>query len=138
MELNLSLEGLQLRFQRISRPDLFLHVLQLLELRFGRVVFVEGIAAGNHPVARRGGAIAERAADQFIRQRAFLHGFGEHVGITQHHAPQAHHVHPTIAHDVLRDVRQVFLQVAVRACLKKKMIRNRGVSVENKLIKRMI
>ena len=113
MELNPSLKCLQCRFQTISRPDLLLHFLQLRELRLGGIIFIQRITAGDHSVARRGGAIAERTADQFVRQRTFLHRFRQHVRIAQDHTPQAHHVRPTVAHDVLRHVRQVFLQVAV-------------------------
>jgi hypothetical protein len=42
------------------RPHFFLDLFQPLKLRLGGVVFVERVTAGNHPVARRGRAIAER------------------------------------------------------------------------------
>ena len=52
-----------LAIRSASRADFLLDLLQLLKLRFGRIVFVERITAGNHPVARRGGAIAECPAN---------------------------------------------------------------------------
>lgn len=96
-----------------SRPDLLLELLQLLKLRLGGVILVQRIAAADHSVARRGRAIAERAANEFRRQRAFLHRIGQNRRVRQDHPAKANDVHPAIAHDVLRDVRQVFLQITV-------------------------
>ena len=106
-----SREGL--RQHLISRPNFFLPFLQLLELGFGGIIFIQWIAAGNQAVAGRCGAITEGAADLLRCDPPGFHRFSEHVWITQDHAAQSDHVRPAVAHDGLRNVRQVFLQVAI-------------------------
>src|SRR5207302_2175865 len=95
------------------RSDRLLDFPQLLGLRFARVILVERVTAADQAVARRGGAIAERAADGFLFQRALLHCVGDNRGIGQRHAAQADQVRPAVADDELCNVRQILLQVTV-------------------------
>ena len=93
--------------------DRLLDFPQLLELRFARVILVERVAAADEAVARRGGAIAERAADGFLFQGALLHCVCDNRGIGQRHAAQADQVRPAVADHELGNVRQILLQVTV-------------------------
>ena len=66
---------------------LLLERIELNELGLRRVVFVQGITAADESVARRGRAIAERAADYTRMERTVRHGVGQDIRITEHRAP---------------------------------------------------
>src|SRR6185503_19574957 len=90
--------------ENYSHASSFLYFLQLLKLRFGRVIFVQRIAATDHAVARGGGAIAEGAADRLGDDCAGLNSVGEDGGVTQGHSSNSHQVRPTVADHVLSDM----------------------------------
>ena len=76
---------------------------------------VERVAAGDHAVARRRGAVAEGAAETLVQQGAA----GQHVAgqfrVGKHHAAQPYEVDPALVDHGLRHVGQVVLQVGVAA-----------------------
>src|SRR5689334_13549053 len=86
---------------------------QLLKLGLGAVVAVEGIAATDQAIARRGGAIAEGAADELGREHPLRERVGENVRIAEHDPANADNVGPAVAHDVLPHMGQIFLKIAV-------------------------
>ncbi len=91
----------------------FLDLLELGGVFEFLVVLVERVAAGAQAVARGGGAIAERAADETLFDRALFRGVGENAGVGQDDAADADNVDMPVAEIVLRDVREIFLQVGV-------------------------
>src|SRR2546428_746106 len=96
-----------------SSSDRLLDLLQLLKLRLCGVILVERVTTADEAVARSGRAITESAADKLPLQFALRHRVSEDVRISQRHPTQANHVRPSVANDILRHVRQVFLQVTV-------------------------
>src|SRR5919109_1128565 len=96
-----------------SGSDRFLDLPQRLKSRPATVMLVQRITAADQTVARRGCAITESAADGFFLEHALFEGVGEDVRISEGHAAQTDHVRPAMAHHVLRDVREVFLEVGV-------------------------
>ena len=77
---------------------------------------VERVATRWKTVARGGGAVAEGAADEFVLERIFRRRVGGHVPVAQHHAAEADDIDPAFADDGLRDVGEVFLQIACSRC----------------------
>ncbi len=67
------------------------------------VLFIKVVqreAAGDEAVARRGGAVAKRAAEALALQRLAIQHIGDHVGIAQNQAPDAdEHLIHTDLHD---------------------------------------
>src|SRR6185312_6435721 len=104
-----------------SARDRFLHRCKLLELRRLLVMRVERIAAGDDAVARRRGAVAERAAVALLLRRPALQVVERQLRIGEHHAPEPDEVDPAAADDGLRQVREEVLQVGVAAAHKAKI-----------------
>src|SRR5262249_36090367 len=95
------------------RPYCPLHFLQLLELRFRAVIFIQRITAADHSISWASRTITEGAADRFGRQSALFNRICQDAWIRQHHPPEPDDIRPTIPHDILRDVRQVLLQITI-------------------------
>ena len=74
---------------------------------------VERVAARWKTVARGGGAIAERAADEFVLERIAAGGVEKDCGIGEHHAAEASKIDPAFADGGLRDVGEEILEIAV-------------------------
>src|SRR5437879_1548446 len=86
---------------------------QFLKLRPDHVILVERVATADEAVARSSRAITERAANHFWVQRAFLQRVRENRWISQRHSAQTDHVRPTVADDMLGDVREILLQIRI-------------------------
>src|SRR6185295_16224751 len=85
-------------------------------------MFVERITATHQAVSWSRCAITESPADRFGRQRSFFNGVGEHGRIRQRHSAQANHIGPSVSHNILSDVRQVFLEIAISGTHKNKIL----------------
>src|SRR6185503_6096594 len=82
-----------------------LNFLQLSRVCGVLVVRIQWIAARWQTGARRGGAVAERSADEFALQSSTLNDVQQLRWICQQHASEADEVGPTLSYCRLGDVR---------------------------------
>src|ERR1035437_10127140 len=118
------------------RAKLTLQLLNLLELPglgLRGVVAVEGVAAADEAVAGAGGAVAKGAADRFGGEGPLPYRIGQYARVGEHHPAESNAIGPAITHDVLRDVRQIFLQVAVGGADQQEARRRAGLELANRI-----
>jgi len=75
------------------------------------------------PFLGGGRAIAERSANGFRRQRALFDSISQNARVREDHPPKPDDIGPAIAHDILRDMGQVLLQITVAGPYQDKVLR---------------